>query len=94
MKELNVGLYAREVQPKQPDPEPFLYQTRKWEHLEDALASKADAIAVAFPEVMGDTYTELIVNLGKLARSGKMLIIKGSSPFLRELGDPADGPDS
>ena len=25
MKKLNVGMYAREVQPQEPDPEPFLY---------------------------------------------------------------------
>ena len=37
---------------------------------------------VAYPEVLGDHFTELIVNLGKIAESGKRLQIMGSSPFL------------
>jgi hypothetical protein len=78
-------LFARELKPRQPDPEPFVYQVRKWEHFERALASQADAIAVAFPDVLGDTYTEVPVNLGRLAKSGKMLIVKDTSPFLREM---------
>lgn len=40
-------------------------------------------VAVAFPEVLGDHFTELVVNLGKIAESGKRLQIVGPSPFLR-----------
>ncbi len=38
---------------------------------------------MAFPEVLGDHFTELVVNLGKIAESGKRLQIIGPSPFLR-----------
>lgn len=81
---LRVSLYAREIQRREPDPEPFVYRLDKWSSLEGALASEADAIAVAFPEVLGDTYTEMLVNLGKVAQSRKMLIVKDPSPYLRE----------
>jgi hypothetical protein len=35
----------------------------------------ADAIAVAAPEVLGDTYEELVTNVGKLANAELMLIV-------------------
>ncbi len=38
---------------------------------------------MAFPEVLGDYFTELVVNLGKIVESGKRLKIVGPSPFLR-----------
>ena len=38
---------------------------------------------MAFPEVLGVHFTELVVNLGKIAESGKRLQIIGPSPFLR-----------
>ena len=40
-------------------------------------------VAIAFPEVLGDQFTELIVNLGKIADSGKSLRIIKPSPFLK-----------
>ena len=85
MEGLRVALYAREAQRREPDPEPFVYRVEKWERLAKALSSEADAIAVAFPEVLGDTYTEMLVNLGHIARSKKMLIIKDPSPYLKEI---------
>ena len=78
-----VALYAREVAPTEPDPEPVLYLPDKWEGLEEALESDADVVVVAFPEVLGDHFTELIINLGKIAESGKRLQIIKPSPFLR-----------
>ncbi len=78
-----VALYAREVAPTEPDPEPVLYLGDKWDGLEKALESEAEVVAVAFPEVLGDHYTELIVNLGKIAESGKRLHIMKPSPFLK-----------
>ena len=80
---LQVTLYAREVFPSEPDPEPVLYLNDKWDGLEKALESDAEIVAVAFPEVLGDHFTELIVNLGKIAESGKTLQIMKPSPFLR-----------
>ncbi len=78
-----VVLYAREVASTEPDPEPSLYLPDKWDGLEKALESDADVVAVAFPEVLGDYFTELVVNLGKIAESGKRLQILRLSPFLR-----------
>ena len=78
-----VALYARELAPTEPDPEPSLYLPDKREGLEKALASDVEVVAVAFPEVLGDHFTELIVNLGKIAESGKRLQIVGPSPFPR-----------
>ena len=80
---IRVALYAREVVPTEPDPEPSLYLQDKWDELEKALESNVEVVAVAFPEVLGDHFTELVVNLGKIAESGKRLQIIGPSPFLR-----------
>ena len=46
---LTVALYAREVAPTEPDPQPSLYLTHKWDGLEKALESDAEVVAVAFP---------------------------------------------
>ena len=78
-----VALVAREVAPTEPDPEPSLCLSDKWEGLEKALESDVEVVAVAFPEVLGVHFTGLIVNLGKIAESGKRLQIVGPSPFLR-----------
>lgn len=78
-----VILYARDVPPPESDPSPVIYFMDKWDDLDEALEADADVIAVAFPEVLGDTYTEVVVNLGKLASSGKRLLIAHPSPWLR-----------
>jgi len=44
---LRVALYAREIQRREPDPEPFMYRIEKWEKLERVLSSEADAVAIA-----------------------------------------------
>ena len=58
----------------------------KWEKHVESLESEADAIVVAFPEVLGDTYSELIVNLGKLAVHGQALVVVGPSKFYESIG--------
>ena len=80
---IRVALYAREVAPTEPDTEPSLYLPDKWDELEKALVSDVEVVAVASPEILGDHFTELVVNLGKIAESGKRLQIMGPSPFLR-----------
>ena len=79
---ITVALYAREVAPTEPDPEPSLYLIDKWDGLEKALESDLEVVAVAFSEVIGDHFTEPVVNLGKIAESGQRLQIIGPSPFL------------
>ena len=60
-------LYAREVPEPEPDPERFIYLFDKWDGLSKALDADADLVAVSFPEVLGDNYTELVINLGRIA---------------------------
>ena len=67
-KGTTVTLYAQEPELKEPDPEPFMYMLDKWEKFDEALGSEVDVVAIAFPEVLGDAYSELIINLGKLAQ--------------------------
>ena len=80
---IRVALYASEVAPTEPDPEPSLYLIDKWDRLEKALESDTEVVAVAFHEVLGDHFTELVVNLGRIAESGKRLQMMRPSPFLR-----------
>ena len=54
--------------------------------MEEALESEADVIAVVLPEVLGDTYSELIINLGKLAEHDKALVIVGPSKLYESMG--------
>ncbi len=82
-------IYAREVPEPEPDPERFIYILDKWDELEKALGADADVLFVSFPEVLGDTYTELVINLGRIAASGKSLGITKTSPWLlvdKEIG--------
>ena len=81
MVEENVVMFARDVANATED-ESILYLPDKWGGFDEALKADADVIAVAFPEVLGDHYSELIINLGKLANSGKTLMISKPSPFL------------
>ncbi len=78
-------LYAREVPEPEPDPERFIYLLDKWDGL--SLGADADVLVVAFPEVLGDTYTELVINLGRIAASGKSLGITKGSPWLLKGGE-------
>ena len=80
-------LYAREVPEPEPDPERFIYILDKWDGLEKALGADADVLVVSFPEVLGDTYTELVINLGRIAESGKSLGITKGSPWLLKGGE-------
>ena len=80
-------LYAREVPEPEPDPERFIYLLDKWDGLEKALGADADVLVVSFPEVLGDTYTELVINLGRIAESGKSLGITKDSPWLLKGGE-------
>ena len=83
-----MALYAREVSPPDPDPESFLYRYEMWEKLHQAIENdEVDAVVVAFPEVLGDNYTELVLNLSRIARSGKLLAVTGHSPFLKQVGE-------
>lgn len=59
-----------------------LYLLDKWKPFDEALQAEADVIAVYFPEVLGDYYSEPVNNLGKLANIGKALKILKPSPLM------------
>lgn len=46
--------------------------------LEEVLAADADTLSVAFPEALGDNYTALLINLGKVAESKNQQLASGS----------------
>jgi len=58
------------------------YFLDKCDGLEKALGADADVFVVSFPEVLVDTYTELVINLGRIAARGKSLGITRTSPWL------------
>ena len=78
--------YAREVVPPEPDPEPSLYLIDKGDGLEKALESDAEVVAMAFPEVFGDHFTELVINLGKIAESGQEATDNRPEPVSEDAG--------
>lgn len=78
--------YSRTVARPESEPEQTLYRLEKWEALDRALEEDAEALVIAFPEVLGDNYTEIIVNLGKVSASGKELAVIKPSPFMHVAG--------
>lgn len=72
------AIYVREL-PLYPPGEKFLYSEEKWHTLDTLLtAVKKDEVTtifVPFPETLGDTYAELLVNLSKVAQAGLYLRI-------------------
>ena len=70
-----VVAFTREV-PKAEDLYPEkrnVYIASRWWRLQKALDFEADYVVVAFPEVLGDDYLELVVNLGKIYNKVKHL---------------------
>jgi len=51
------------------------YDERKFEKFNALLKTDADIVVVAYPEVLGDNYEELVENLKRLGASGKTLHI-------------------
>ncbi len=78
--ERKATVYMRE--PELQPPGPLLYDEGKWTRFVEALSTEADAIIVAFPEVLGDSYDELTINLGKVSLAGKSLIVAGPSAII------------
>lgn len=51
------------------------YDESKFQEFNKMLKSDADIVVVAYPEVLGDNYEELVENLKRLGDSGKPLHI-------------------
>ena len=47
---------------------------------EEKTTGAFDVVIVAFPEVLGDNYTELVSNLSRAAAVGLLIAIAGASP--------------
>jgi hypothetical protein len=47
---------------------------------EQAASGEFDAVIIAYPEVLGDTYEEMIISLSLLANAGLLVRISGASP--------------
>ena len=59
------------------------YDPGKWRQLDSSLEGDFDVLVVAYPEVLGDSYDELMINLSKIVNSGKELAIAKPSPYWR-----------
>ena len=82
------AIYVREV-PLYPEYEVLgTYDEEKWGGFDELLRKSSgdvDFLIVAKPEVLGDTYVELLVNLSKIAKAGLRLAIAEPAYSIREL---------
>ena len=49
--------------------------------IEGVKASDAEAVIVAYPEVLGDNYQEIVESLRRIAAAGKYLVIGSDRQF-------------
>jgi hypothetical protein len=47
---------------------------------EDAASGEFDAVIIAYPEVLGDTYEEMMISLSLLANAKLLVVVTGASP--------------
>jgi hypothetical protein len=47
---------------------------------EDAASGNFEAVIIAYPEVLGDNYEEMMINLSLLANAGLLVAVAGASP--------------
>jgi len=79
-------IYARDIPQSLPEIRD-LYFAEKWSHFdEDISLPGVEAVYVAFPDVLGDYYIELLVNLSKIAALGLTLRIGRPSPLIKQMG--------
>jgi hypothetical protein len=80
------AIYIREIPKGLPEVKD-LYFEDKWRGLDEQLREpEIEAIYVMYPDVLGDSHVELLVNLSKIARKGMTLRMVEPSPFLKEFG--------
>ena len=81
-----VVIYARDIPQGLPEIKD-LYLAEKWSHLDEVISLPGvEAIYVAFPDVLGDSHVELLVNLSKIAALGLELHIGRPSPLVKQMG--------
>lgn len=77
-KKPKAAVFVREVPLYPPEEVLGLYYCEKWAKFDELLErckGEVDILIVAFPEVLGDDYLELLVNLSKVAKAGLRLSI-------------------
>ncbi len=47
---------------------------------DDAASGEYEAVIIAYPEVLGDSYEEIMINLSLLADAGLLVAVAGASP--------------
>jgi hypothetical protein len=81
------AIYIREIPKGLPEVRDVYFED-KWQGLNEQLSHPdIEAIYVMYPDVLGDSHIELLVNLSKIARRGIMLRIAKPSPLLKEFGE-------
>jgi hypothetical protein len=81
------AVYARKIPEGLPEVRD-IYLEDKWRGLDERLGHPdIEAIYVMYPDVLGDSHVELLVNLSKIAKRGIMLTMVKPSPFLKEFGE-------
>lgn len=85
------AIFARELPSYTPEEVLGLYYYDKWESFDQFLTKckkeNVEALSIAFPEVLGDDYIELLVNLSKIAEANLSLLIAGKSPTTKKMGE-------
>ena len=85
-KKKKAAIYAREL-PMYPGDEMLgMYYEEKWHNFDELLnrcKGDADMLIVACPEILGDDYLELLVNLSKIAEAGLALRIVGRAKTIK-----------
>ena len=80
------AIYAREL-PIYPGDEMLgIYYEEKWQNFDELLnrcKGDANTLIVACPEILGDDYLELLVNLSKIAEAGLALMITGRARTIK-----------
>jgi len=72
------AIYVRELPIYPPDEILGIYYEEKWAGLDELLErckGDAELLAVPCPEILGDDYMEVLVNLSKIAKAGLHLAI-------------------
>lgn len=87
-KKKKAAIFAREL-PIYPGNEVLgFYYQEKWARFTDLLnRGDVELLMVTCPEILGDDYLELIVNLSKVADAGVKLAIDQPSRTIRKLGE-------
>lgn len=85
-KKKKAAIYAREL-PIYPGDEVLgVYYEEKWQNFDELLnqcKGHASMLIVACPEILGDDYLELLVNLSKIAKAGLGLGVAGPAKTIK-----------